>query len=128
VTLVDGGTWGLSLLPAVEDAKQLLILDAVRGGAAPGTLHRLGREQLPRLFAHKLSPHQIDLQETLALAELRGTLPELVAAIGIEPEIVELGIGLSASATAALDAMVLAAIEQLEGWGHRCQSGAAVDA
>ncbi len=46
---------------------------------------QLEREHLPRYLAHKLSPHQIDLKEVLALAELRGTLPAETVAIGAEP-------------------------------------------
>ena len=36
VELVDGGTWGLNLLPLLEAADQVLFLDAVDVGKAPG--------------------------------------------------------------------------------------------
>ena len=38
VTLLDGGTQGLYLLPFLEDADALLVFDAVDYGLAPGTL------------------------------------------------------------------------------------------
>ncbi len=36
--IVDGGTLGLNLLPLVEETSHLLVLDAIDGHKAPGTL------------------------------------------------------------------------------------------
>ncbi|HXI21899.1 MAG TPA: HyaD/HybD family hydrogenase maturation endopeptidase [Gemmatimonadales bacterium] len=118
VELVDGGTWGMNLLPLIEDADQVVLLDAIRAGAPPGTVHRLERDQLPRYFSHKLSPHQIDLREVLALAELRGTLPAAVVALGAEPEVVEMTTDLTSSVAGRVDELVEAVAAQLAAWGH----------
>src|SRR5687767_9510143 len=75
VHLVDGGTWGMNLLPLIEDATELLLLDAIDRGRPAGELNVLEREEIPRVLGMKLSPHQIDLREVLALAELRSALP-----------------------------------------------------
>jgi hydrogenase maturation protease len=120
VTLADGGTWGMMLLPLIEDADELLLLDAIRAGQAPGTLTELSREELPRYFAHKLSPHQIDLREILALSELRGTMPARVVAIGVEPGRVEMSTELSPVVEARVDEVIHAAVERLAAWGHAC--------
>lgn len=129
IRLADGGTWGMMLLPTIESAGRLLLLDAVRTGRAPGTVVRLKREDLPLFFAHKISPHQIDLREVLALAELRGTLPAELHVIGIEPELVEMRHGLSPRIEQAMDRMVDAAIEVLREWGAECRlRGVTVDA
>jgi hydrogenase maturation protease len=114
---VDGGTWGMNLLPTIEDAERVLFLDAVNAGAAPGTAVRLGRDSLPRWLGHKLSPHQIDLKEVLALAELRGRLPADAVVVGIQPERVEMGTDLSAEARAGLEPALALAVETLEAWG-----------
>jgi hydrogenase maturation protease len=121
VELVDGGTWGMNLLPLIEDASQLVLLDAIRTRAPSGTVIELERDQLPRYLAHKLSPHQIDLKEVLALAELRGTLPERTVAIGAEPEAVELSTDLSPPLAGAVDAITLAVVARLGAWGHACR-------
>ncbi len=118
VQLMDGGTWGVNLLPAIEAADRLLLLDAVRAGRPPGTLVSLRDAELPRFFAHKLSPHQIDLREVLALAELRGTVPTSIVALGAEPEVVDLRAGLSPSVEAVVDELVHRAAAQLLAWGH----------
>jgi len=124
---VDGGTWGMNLLPTIEGAEQLLLIDAIRTGGRPGELVLLEREALPRGLGIKLSPHQIDLQEVLAIAELRGRLPEKAVAIGLEPAIVELGCGLSPTLEANLDSLLEAARQQLERWGHATQHDECAD-
>jgi hydrogenase maturation protease len=119
LTFVDGGTWGMNLLPLIESANRLMIIDAIDRGLAPGTAIALDREEIPRYFAIKLSPHQLDLREVLALAELRGTLPRETIALGVQPERVELSLSLSPSVAAAVDDRVAAANDRLDEWGHR---------
>jgi hydrogenase maturation protease len=120
VELVDGGTWGMNLLPLLEAHDDVILLDAIDSGSRPGSLALLRREDLPRYFAHKLSPHQLDLREVLALAELREALPERLTAIGVQPERVELGSRLSPRVAAAIGKMVALTVDHLEWLGHRC--------
>lgn len=119
VVPVDGGTWGMRLLPLLEDAGAVLLLDAIDAGRAAGTLIVLEREELPRMLGHKLSPHQIDLSEVLALGELRGSLPTRLAAIGIQPARIEMSASLSPEVASGLAAMAAAATARLAAWGHR---------
>ena len=95
VQLLDGGTGGLQLLPPIEDADRLIFLDVIEAGEEPGRLVLLERDELPRFFAHKISPHEIALRDVLALAELRGRLPAHLVAIGLQPARVTMGPGLS---------------------------------
>jgi hydrogenase maturation protease len=118
VALVDGGTWGLNLLHTIEASGQVLFLDAVRAGRKPGSLAELAGPELPRMLGLKLSPHQIDIREVLALLELRGTTPATLACLGLEPASVELRAGLSPEVADRLDALVSAAVQRLRAWGH----------
>jgi hydrogenase maturation protease len=118
VRLVDGGTWGMNLLPLIEDAAELMLLDAVDRGKPPGELVVLEREQVPRYLGFKLSPHQVDLREVLALAELRGGLPGKLVAIGLQPARIEMFSGLSPEVEARMDGLLSAVVERLERWGH----------
>jgi hydrogenase maturation protease len=120
VELVDGGTWGMNLLPMIEMADAVLLLDAIANNREPGTLIELVGEEVPRGLEHKLSPHQIDLREVLALAMLRGTLPPQLAAIGVEPAVVAMGTTLSAPVAAAIPAMLARTACWLEALGCRC--------
>lgn len=118
VTLADGGTWGLNLLPMIEAAHRVLFIDAVNGGMKPGQVAILEREVIPRFLQTKLSPHQIDLREVLAVAEFRGTLPAEMVVCGMEPESVEMRTELSPVAQSRLADLVTAVRVQLVAWGH----------
>ncbi len=117
VELVDGGTLGLDLLPLVEDCSHLLVLDAVEAQASPGTLVELGQEAIPRFGGIKLSQHQVTFQEVLALADLRGHLPEQVYLIGIQPADLGSGLELSPVVEKMLPQAVQRAVEVLREWG-----------
>jgi hydrogenase maturation protease len=118
VLLVDGGTWGMNLLPIIETAGRVLMLDAITFGGAPGELVVLDRQQLPKAFALKFSPHQLDMREVLAAAQLRGKLPDETFAVGVQPGRVEMGTSLSPEVEASLDRLIDAAVAKLQSWGH----------
>lgn len=120
VELVDGGTWGMNLLPLLEDADRVVLLDAIQAGTAPGTLVELEGDSVPRTLSHKLSPHQIDLREVLAVAMLRGTVPRTLVALGIEPADVEMGTSLSGPVGKAVPLLVSHVVARLESLGHVC--------
>jgi hydrogenase maturation protease len=124
VELVDGGTWGMNLLPIIESAGRVLLMDAIDAGGAPGTLHVLERAQIPRYLATKISPHQVDLRDVLALAELRGNLPEQTVALGLQPERVEMSCDLSDAVQTRLDDLVAAVTHRLAVWGHEARPAA----
>jgi hydrogenase maturation protease len=120
VGFVYGDTWGLALLPEIEGSDTVLLLDAIRANASPGTVHILPGGAIEEVLSPKISPHQIDVRELLALARLRDHFPRRLAAIGVEPAAVELNTELSPAVRASLAAMVTAAVDQLAAWGHRC--------
>lgn len=122
VELVDGGTWGMNLLPVIEDAARVILIDAIDVAAAPGTPLRLERERLPRYLATKISPHQVDLRDVLALAELRGTLPADTIALGLQPASVEMRHSLSAVVRGRVDDLVGLVVQELAARGHVCSS------
>jgi hydrogenase maturation protease len=124
VSLVDGGTWGMNLLHIVEGADNLLVFDAIDVGGAPGAIVRLEGKDIPRFLAQKVSPHQIDLREVLALAELRGMVPEQLVALGIQPGRVEMSTTLSPVVEAHVDQLVHMAVAQLQRWGFACRQTA----
>jgi hydrogenase maturation protease len=117
VELHDGGTWGMNLLPTIEAADRLLVLDAIDQESTPGTVIELVGAAVPRYLGLKLSPHQTDLADVLALAQLRGTLPPDLVAIGAQPDRVEVGLGLTPAVEGAVEAVVGRAIQRLRAWG-----------
>jgi hydrogenase maturation protease len=123
VEYVDGWTGGMELVPVVQEAGRLLILDAV-AGRVPGTVVRLTGDQIPRMLQAKLSPHQVGLLDVLTAARMLGREPEQIEVVGIVPEVVDLRLGLSDPVAAALPAAVEAAVEVLDRW--LAELGAAV--
>lgn len=90
VTVMDGGTQGLYLLPYVQEADCLLVFDAVDYGDTPGDLREVVGDQVPRFMgAKKMSLHQTGFQEVLMAAELTGKLPAELVLIGVQPEELE---------------------------------------
>ena len=121
VELVDGGTWGMNLLPVIEDADELILIDAIDVGAAPGTPVKLERYALPRYLATKISPHQVDLRDVLALAELRGTLPPNTVAFGLQPDSIELRNSLSDRLRCGVDTLAATVVQELQRRGYPAQ-------
>ena len=93
--LLDGGTLGLSLLPYLEDARRVILVDAVAADACAGTLVRLEGTDVGPAVAARLSPHQVGVADLLEGARWHGREPERLVLLGIVPQSIELGVGLS---------------------------------
>jgi hydrogenase maturation protease len=117
VEILDGGTLGLALLPYLAASTDLLIVDAVQTGQAPGTLVRLADEEIPAALAVKMSVHQIGLQELLAVSKIQGSAPPRMVLWGMTPAAIEPGLALTDIVAARLDRLVDAVAGELEAWG-----------
>ncbi len=117
VLALDGGTMGLELLPYLDDADQLLIIDAVDAARPPGTIVTLVDDEIPAVLHHKLSPHHVGLADVLAVARMRGTLPEQVVLVGVQPASLDVGMTLSPTIQARLPAILQAVADQMAAWG-----------
>ena len=116
VTVVDGGVLGVNLLGVISEPDHLIVVDIIRNGGAPGTLHRLAGDQIPERIRAKNSLHQVDLLEALTLCNALDHVPETVI-VGVEPEDMEtLSTELTPTAAGRVDdviEMVLAEIDRL---------------
>jgi hydrogenase maturation protease len=117
VTLLDGGSLGMDLLPHLAGVERLLIVDALEMHAAPGTIFRLQGAEVPGACTGRLSVHQLGIQELLAFAELQGRLPRELVVWGVQPESVGIGTELSETTAAALEPVVAGIIDELRKWG-----------
>jgi len=116
VELVDGGVLGMDLLPYVEQASHLLILDAVDSGAQPGEVMEYDKDEIELFYDGRISWHQLGFQEVLAVAKVRGKYPENVYLIGVQPADIKTGIGLSRKVKTSVQRMAKRAAEVLEAW------------
>ena len=117
VRVLDGGVRGLSLLPYLEGASRLIIVDAIQAGQPPGTLTRLAGEDISKKLGPKLSIHQEGLADLLWAALAIDTYPQEVILWGVEPERIETSLELSPAVAAQIDALVEAVCDQLKAWG-----------
>jgi len=119
VRLMDGGTQGIYLLPHVQSADKLLILDAVDYGMEPGTLRLIRDDEVPSYMGvRKVSMHQAGFQEVLASARLTDELPEHIALVGVQPELLDdYGGSLRPCVKARIPEAVGMALEILDEWG-----------
>lgn len=119
VQLVDGGTQGLYLMPMVQAARRLLVLDAVDFGLAPGTLVILKGDEIPKMMsAKRLSLHQTTFMDVLAAVELLGDGPSEMVVVGVQAgQLDDFGGGLTPAVAAGMEAALAAARDHLAAWG-----------
>jgi hydrogenase maturation protease len=117
VSVLDAGTPGLDLTPYVAGLDALIVIDAVMASGAPGELRAYRREELLAVAPPpRLSPHDPGLRECLLTLELIGKSPPEVLLVGLIPERIGSGVGLSEpvrSGLPALEAAVLAELSRL---------------
>jgi hydrogenase maturation protease len=106
VEILDGGTCGMDLLDIIAGRDHLILVDAVDTGSPPGTVVRLEGNQVPAVFRTKSSPHQLGLQDVLALLLLLDAAPAHVTVIGVQPASLDIGLELTPAIAARFDDMV----------------------
>lgn len=117
VELIDGGTSGIELLQYIEKRDLLIIIDAIKGGHPPGTVLRIEGKDVPARFRIRISPHQLGISDLLAAATISDALPKKMVLFGIEPETIELGLGLSEPVKAGFDRLLTTVIDELSSHG-----------
>lgn len=85
-----------SLVDSWAGKQRVIIVDAVRSGAVPGTLHRFdaAAAPIPALFA-RASTHAFGVAEAVELARALGRLPRSLVVYGIEGSDFSIGEGLT---------------------------------
>lgn len=106
VRVLDGGTLGLSLLPTLESADTVLIVDAIRADGPAGSPVRLEGEEVAHAAEHRLSVHQVGVSDLIGAARWQGCLPGRLLLLGVVPESMELGVERTPAVEAALPALV----------------------
>lgn len=120
VTILDGGTLGLELIPYVSDASRVLVLDAVTFGKPPGTLTRMAGKELLGISGG-WTAHQLGVADLIATLALVSTVSQDIVVLGVQPANTDWGTCLSPEIQAALAPLVDAAIAQLELW-EKCRN------
>jgi hydrogenase maturation protease len=112
VEVVDGGTLGIELLPIVEHADSLILIDAARFSGEPGEVCTFRGDELAGSYGGHVSPHQAGAADLIAVARLTGSLPERCTLFGIQPVAMGFGLELSDTLTSALPSLVEAVLAE----------------
>ena len=117
VSLLDGGTLGLDLLPFLEGKDKVLFLDALDVKKKPGIITILEDDEIPSFFGQALSFHQVGLADLLLACQLMEIKPARVSLIGIQPEKIETGLLLSQTIQENFEEYIQAILNKLGEWG-----------
>jgi len=113
IEVFDGATAGVDLVDVLADRRKVVVIDAMDGEDAPGTVRRLAPEDLAPRCDGGLSLHEVGLMEALTLARHMGRLPAEVVIFGIKPEVVEPGLKLSPRLSALVPRIVELVLEEV---------------
>jgi hydrogenase maturation protease len=93
IELMDGGTLSFSLAGAIEEAENLIVIDAAQLGSEPGTTKVFLGDQMDAFIGdnRKLGVHEVSLVDLLMIARLAEQLPRKRALIGIQPHSIDWG-------------------------------------
>ena len=120
VSLMDGGTLALSLLPAIEACRALVAVDAARFGAEAGTVRVFEGEAMDaQVMGRKQTAHEVALADLLGAAALQGLLPDRRALVAVQPGSTALGLDPTPAVQAALPALCEAVLALVKRWSER---------
>ena len=114
--LVDGGTDGLGLLGLVESASRMIVVDAIDAGLPPGEIFKCDGQSLNFVSRRKISPHQLEFKEVLALAQLLGKMPAELLIVGAQPFSLEWGTKLTPIVAGAVPSIIQIIEARLNDW------------
>ena len=89
---IQEGLSGLDILGAISGYERIIIVDAIKSGADPGTIYKLSlndlQEQQP---LHAFSTHDVDIPTMLKLGRdlYPGKMPEDIVIIAVEAQDIE---------------------------------------
>ncbi len=104
VELLDGGTLSFVLAGPIEEADELIVIDAAQLDSDPGTVRIFNGADMDEFILSKKnrSVHEVSLSDLLIIAHLSDQLPQRRALIGIQPERIDWSDTLSDSVAKAV--------------------------
>ncbi|NOT01884.1 MAG: hydrogenase maturation protease [Phycisphaerales bacterium] len=105
--VVEASGEGASLMELWKPGDEVVLVDAVRSGSAPGRIHRLDalRERIPSGFFH-YSTHAFSVAEAIEMARALDLLPSRLIVYGIEGANFSAGTEMSPDVTNAVETLV----------------------
>jgi len=118
VEILDGGTLSFTLAEPIARAEGLIVVDAARMHAQPGTVKVFKNEEMDRyLVGNRQSVHEVSLTDLLDIARLSERLPRQRCLIGIEPKNLDWGDSPSPAVQLSIAQAVREVLNILGDWG-----------
>lgn len=109
-TVVTSTTGLLGVVDEIAGCDRLVVIDAIRSGALPGTVVQYDARRLPAAVRSSFSSHAMGLADEVAMLDNLGHLPAEVEVIGVELDDVSVGADLSEAVVLALPTVLAAVI------------------
>jgi len=114
VILEDLGTPSLDLPTYLAGHDTVIFIDAVASGGPPGTIRIFSRDEITAVAPGiRISPHEPSINDALIVLDFAGTAPRDVMLVGVVPETLDGGMGLSARVAAVIPQVAEVVLEEL---------------
>jgi len=115
---VDGGTLSFTLAGLIEQAQNLIVIDATQLESAPGTIRTFIGDEMDTFLnqQRKSSVHEVSLMDLLSIATLAEHLPPQRALIGIQPAHIDWGESASTQVQAAIPDVCNQVVALIKAW------------
>jgi hydrogenase maturation protease len=119
IDYLDGGTIGLSLLPEIEEADAVVIVDASEIGETPGAMRIFRNAEIDQqLSGRKKTVHEVALADLFSAAAIRGRCPSERALVAIQPGSTDWGLEPTADVQATIPRACEAISKLTREWLH----------
>ena len=120
VELLDAGAPGMELAYLIEGRDVLVFVDAVELDEPAGTLRWFDHDEIVAGGVPvRVGPHDPGIREAILRLELVGEAPRSVELLGVVPEVVDLGAGLTTAARRGVDAATAALLDRMAREGFK---------
>lgn len=120
VELIDAGTAFLDVVLELRSFEKVIIIDAVHGGEAAGTVYRFTLDDVEG-DKPAISLHDFGVIESIRLESLVADLPKEIVFYGVEPQIINIAMQLSPTVGGKVDYVVQKIIDELIASGVQVQ-------
>lgn len=117
INIIDGGTMGMELLTYMRGMTKLILVDAINGGEAPGTVYNFKHEEMTEYFSEPISVHEVGMQDILRIRALQEDPLEDARVIGVEPFSLDLGLEPSEVVQEKIPIILGHLVDVLKEWG-----------
>ncbi|MBS7641561.1 hydrogenase maturation protease [Candidatus Bathyarchaeota archaeon] len=112
VELIEADRNPCKLVSEVEGCDKLVVIDAIRIGAPPGTIHRIKPDSIKP--SRSITLHRMDTATIVKLAlTLASEKPKDIVIIGLEPYTVDPGLRLSSKIEEEIDKLVEEVLKEI---------------